>query len=410
MSNNRAASALVDDTKDYIQYLMQGVGGDLNFDQIRDELSQSGRSKDTFDSINSNSPSLNLNESTDKKDSSNLSMFNTFLKNQTDPDISQIQQSAFFQKNISNRSSLTKDILESRPPLHKDLNQPKYSPDDTRYSATDKQNDTRYSANGSRCSAKDKSNDSSAIYSGYSANDKGYSTSNYSSIPDTTSTTEKQLRLLSKQLEKAGFSPLDQCLQTCSNSSNDKLSDKQGLYLISTLSSIICEFESRGNQIKNLQQKKLNLKDLDTDQMHSSTLANNTKNDQSTLANNVKKDYQIDLLTLENNTLKKNLAKNNAVFEEIKGKYYLESKDEGVIKVIIDKYEHQIEELKNNQKNQFDDGSDIMSPISTEAHDELKYELENVKLQVQELQKERELLKLKLMNQNAARDIHGILF
>jgi hypothetical protein len=100
---------------------MEGTGKEVNYEQIRDEL-QSTRSMNPSDTEQSQMVS-------DTPNSTYMEAFNTFLKvfcvinkNQNDPDISFIQQSAFFQPrnsqlkgSSSQRGSLRSIAQQNKP-------------------------------------------------------------------------------------------------------------------------------------------------------------------------------------------------------------------------------------------------------------------------------------------------------
>jgi hypothetical protein len=217
--------------------------------------------------------------------------------------------------------------------------------------------------------------------------------------------TKLQLELLSKQLEKAGFSPLHPSLLYTSKDNAHfpgTLTDTQGLCLISTLSVLINEFENRGSTIQSLVQQL-------SQKSNSPTKAPESVEIQELKAKIQHNEYVIDKLKFEASSAQQRQEsqriRNERILESVKQEYGFEhSSAEPVIARIIDIYEDKLsrvqQEVKSKQPNPFEDLSDLSSPQhSTPSEVKLQVKLDQTMNELNMIKKERDMLQLQLINE-----------
>jgi hypothetical protein len=228
--------------------------------------------------------------------------------------------------------------------------------------------------------------------------------------------TRLQLEKLSKQLEKAGFSPLHPSLLFTTKDDvhvQGTLSDTQGLSLISTLSVLINEFENRGSTIQQLVQQNSqksahamgeppkSLSKLETESIIQEL--------QSKIQHN---EYVIDKLKFEASAAQQRLEsqriRNDRILDAIKQEYgFTNSTTENVISRIISIYEEKLQQNGNNHakvsspSNPFEDLSEMSSPNAASANEiKLQVKVEQLNMELAEIKKERDMLQLRLINEN----------
>jgi transcription initiation factor IIE alpha subunit len=294
-----------DDTQEYINYLMQGTGASLDYEQLKQELNK--------DSVSS----------AQAKTESSISAFHSYLKTQDlDPNISQIAQSAFF----SSQTSKPRDLKESangRKPM--DIT------------------DLDYSSRGSSPKLK------------------------VENVEISQTETLAQLESLGKKLIDNGFSPLHPTLMLATRDNHHvagTLTDTQALYLISTLSSVIAEYESRGSTIQNLV-SQLNSRPISGGEVDESAI-----NFFKTKVENQKKiieklEYEKRAAILKEDS---NRARNASLLDSIKQTYYFDSPNvEPILATVIESYEQKLESKAEKEQS----GSVFNPQISSNSLQEI---------------------------------------
>ncbi|KAJ3311714.1 hypothetical protein HDV04_003859 [Boothiomyces sp. JEL0838] len=227
---------------------------------------------------------------------------------------------------------------------------------------------------------------------------------------DKPSTTSLQLEKLSQKLVKAGFNSLHPSLLFTSKDNfhvDGTLTETQGLYLISTLSVLVSEFENRGNSIQELisqlaEQRKRN--DLQT-----------SNEDKLKLA-----EYEATIKELRNEIQKRDeyntlvQTRNSAILENMKFKLQSNSLDPALVN-IVSAYEQKIEDLQKSPTKDFfkdiPEQSLDEEKIKQDEIQKLKQTIESTRHELNEVYKERDLLKLQLLNkkpQNGDVDVSAL--
>jgi uncharacterized protein YecA (UPF0149 family) len=226
--------------------------------------------------------------------------------------------------------------------------------------------------------------------------------------------TRLQLEKLSKQLEKAGFSPLHPSLLFTTKDDihvPGTLSDTQGLSLISTLSVLINEFENRGSTIQQLVQQNPQksvhgagetpkaLSKLETESVIQEL--------QSKIQHN---EYVIDKLKFEASAAQQRQEsqriRNDRILEAIKQEYDIASPTtENVLSRIIAIYEEKLQNAHSakvgSPVNPFEDLSEMSSPNAANANEiKLQVKLEQLNTELDQIKKERDMLQLRLINES----------
>ena len=267
-----------DDTQEYINYLMQGSGASLDYEQLKQELNK--------DSISS----------AQAKTESSISAFHSYLKTQDlDPNISQIAQSAFYSSQTSKPREIKESESDKKPMNITDFD---------------------YSSRGSSPAKLKVEN-----------------------VEISQTETLAQLESLGKKLISNGFAPLHPTLMLATRDNHHvagTLTDTQALYLISTLSSIITEYESRGSTIQNLV-TRLNTRPV-SDSESGEELKVKLETQQKTIE---KLEFEKRAMLLREES---NRARNSSLLETIKQRYYFDSPDlEPILATVIESYEQKLE-------------------------------------------------------------------
>lgn len=151
-------------------------------------------------------------------------------------------------------------------------------------------------------------------------------------------------------MERSGFSPLHPSLVNTTSRDAERLSNIQALYLISTLSVLITEYESRGNAIQQLVNRQsppsAASSPVKSDRLEA--LENEIKN---LKAKNQQNEYLIEKLKSEririDQKLESDQQRNMDILNSIKKQFYLDSSNyDPVISKIIEGYEEKCNRLQ----------------------------------------------------------------
>ncbi|KAJ3270784.1 hypothetical protein HDV01_007403 [Terramyces sp. JEL0728] len=225
---------------------------------------------------------------------------------------------------------------------------------------------------------------------------------------DKASTTSLQLEKISQKLVKSGFNSLHPSLLFTSKDSyhvDGTLTETQGLYLISTLSVLVNEYENRGNSIQELisqlaEQRKRN--DLQPSESDKQKLSEYEATIAELRAEIQKRDDYTNLVQ----------TRNNAILENVKFKLETNNLDPSVVNIVT-AYEQKIQELQKSSptKDFFNDIPEQSLDEEKIKQDELKLSIEKTRNELDKVSKERDLLKLQLLNnkpQNGEVDVSAL--
>ncbi|KAJ3361262.1 hypothetical protein HDU91_004015 [Kappamyces sp. JEL0680] len=234
-----------------------------------------------------------------------------------------------------------------------------------------------------------------------------------------------QLERLSRQLVKDGFSPLHPSLLVTTSGDNHvagTLTETQALYLISTLSVLITEFENRGNTIQHLVQQvsSVSPQSKSGDKQESNTPNEARVAELQQQVQSLKQELSSKAAALEKMQMEERARylrdestrnRNRSMLEAIKQKYYYDTPGlEPVLHTIIEAYEEKLSQRPVQPPttvNHFQDLSegatepDMNSETATPVKN-LAMEITVLKKELQATQQERDVLSLKLINETKA--------
>jgi hypothetical protein len=270
---------------------MQGSGASLDYEKLKQELNK--------DSVSS----------AQGKTESSISAFQSYLKTQDlDPNISQIAQSAFFSSQTSKQRDL-KESSNGRKPMNIA--------------------DLEFSSRGSSPKLK------------------------VENVEISQTETLAQLENLGKKLIQNGFAPLHPTLMLATRDKHHvpgTLTDTQALYLISTLSSVINEYESRGSTIKNLVSQLNNRSSPGNDKDAIVMDLKAKLESQTKIIEKLEFEKRATLMREESSR-----AKNASILDSFKARYYAYSPAlEPLLSTLIESYEQQLESMVRNEQSKLD--------------------------------------------------------